>query len=535
MNVTLRSPQPRPLRITMRLIRDRNPSAAALQKAGCATVEELATAVATQFQLPRLELDNLDIAADLAKLVARPLAERHRIVPVFGNPQELTLAVVDPSELELFDWFGRELRRAITVVVATAAEIARAQRRLYEGRLRVTLDDEQENVSAEAAAEASSIVNRIISAAMSQGASDIHIEASERGTAVRFRVDGVLRTVETRPSELHAAIISRIKVLAQLDISIRHMPQDGRIKIPGARGDIDLRVSVLPTYWGEKVVCRVLDNARAVQSLEALGFPPAQRKDFLKMVQASYGLVLVTGPTGSGKSTTLYAALNAVLSPDVNVVTVEDPVEYQIPGINQVPVNAKRGLTFASALRSILRQDPDVILIGEIRDQETGVIAAEAALTGHLVMSSLHTNDAVGAITRLTEIGVAPYLVAPSLLGVVAQRLARKICPHCIERYEPPQEEIDLLGLDRLPSGTVVARGRGCASCHGTGYAGRTAIREVLQIDEQMRGLLARESTADQLRKHALDNGFKTMRFAALRAWLAGTTTAREVMRLTCG
>jgi type II secretory ATPase GspE/PulE/Tfp pilus assembly ATPase PilB-like protein len=329
--------------------------------------------------------------------------------------------------------------------------------------------------------------------------------------------------------------VSRIKVLANLDISIRHVPQDGRIKLPTGGGSIDLRVSVLPTYWGEKVVCRVLDNQRAVLSLDKLGFEAAHRRDFLRMAQSPHGLVLVTGPTGSGKSTTLYAALNAVMSPDVNVVTVEDPIEYQIQGINQVPVNPKRGLTFASALRSILRQDPDVILVGEIRDHETGVIAAEAALTGHLVMTSLHTNDAVGAITRLTEIGIPPYLVAPSLLGVVAQRLVRRVCTGCAEHYEPAADELEAVDLPNVPPGTTVVRGRGCEACHGSGYAGRFAVREVLQVTDKMRAQIARGATADQLSELADADGFKTMRFAALRAWLAGTTTTREVMRLTCG
>ena len=529
------SPSSSPRRIPLELVRDRNPSAAALARAGCTTMEDLASATAAQYRLPRLQLDTVDIAPELAKVVTQLLAERHRVVPIFATPQELTLAACDPSELELFDWLGREIKRTIAVVVATPAEIHRAQRRLYDHSHAIAMDDERVDVSKEALAEASTIVSSLISAAIKQQASDIHIEASERGTVVRFRVDGLLRAVETRPAELHAAIINRIKILAKLDISIHHVPQDGRIKLPGAAGNIDLRVSILPTYWGEKVVCRVLDNQRAVQSLAALGFEAEQRRAFLRMVQSPYGLVLVTGPTGSGKSTTLYAALSAVLSPELNVVTVEDPIEYQIPGINQVPVNPKRGLTFANALRSILRQDPDVILVGEIRDHETGIIAAEAALTGHLVMTSLHTNDAIGAITRLTEIGVPPYLIAPSLLGVVAQRLGRRICKSCVEPYEPTAEELATLGLPEVPVGTTVARGRGCPACQGSGYAGRFAVREVLTVNDRMRAAIAKNATSDELAAIAQGVGFKTMRFAALRAWLAGITTVAEVVRLTCG
>ena len=523
-------------RIPVELLRDRNLSAAALGRVGCATFEELAEAVASQFQLPRLAIDTIEIAPELVPLVSRTLAEKHRIVPVFASTQELTIATCNPAELDLFDWLGRELKRSITVVIATAAEIQRAQRRLYDRHTAVSTEtDHDANVSNQAIAEASPIVSGIIAAAMKQHASDIHIEATERGTVVRFRIDGVLRAVESRPIELHSAIVSRVKVLANLDISIRHVPQDGRIKFVTGGGTIDLRVSILPTYWGEKVVCRLLDNTRAVQSLEVLGFEAEHRRAFLKMVEAPYGLVLVTGPTGSGKSTTLYAGLNAAMSPDLNVVTVEDPIEYQLAGINQVPVNPRRGLTFANALRSILRQDPDVILIGEIRDQETAVIAAEAALTGHLVLSSLHTNDAIGAVIRLTEMGVPPYLVAPSLLGIVAQRLVRKICKTCTEFYEPTADELAGLGLPNVPAGTRVARGRGCVDCHGTGYAGRFAVRALLAVDDRLRAAIAREAGADEIRSLAAASGFKTMRFAALRAWLSGLTTSREVVRLTCG
>ncbi|HLL24538.1 MAG TPA: GspE/PulE family protein [Kofleriaceae bacterium] len=516
--------------IPVDMLRARTLPAAALAKVGCTNVEQFAEAVAAQFQLPRLELDAIDIATELSGLVSRGLAEQQRIVPVFGDAQELTIAVCDPSALELFDWLARELKRSVVTVVATPGEIQRAQRRLYEVRKPKT-DDEIE-VTVEALAEASTIVANLFTAAVQQRASDIHIEATDRNTVVRFRVDGVLRLVETRPVELHAAIISRIKVLGNLDISLRHAPQDGRIKLT-AGGGVDLRVSVLPTYFGEKVVCRVLDNTRALLPLDALGFEADQKKQLLRMVSAPNGLVLVTGPTGSGKSTTLYAALNAVKTPEVNIVTIEDPVEYQIPGINQVPVNAKRGLTFATALRSILRQDPDVILVGEIRDEETGSLAAEAALTGHLVLSSLHTNDAIGAVTRLGELGVPSYLTAPTLVGVVAQRLVRKICTNCTERYTPIASELEALGIPQVPPGTQLARGRGCTACHGSGYAGRIAIRELLTIDDHMRGMISRGATAEELRTHANATGFKTMRFSALRLWLAGVTSSREVIRVT--
>jgi type IV pilus assembly protein PilB len=519
--------------VPVELLGERSPSVSALSRAGFATVEQLYEAVAVQFRLPRLELDGVDLSLDLATLIPKAVAEKHHFVPVFASADEVSIASADPSQLQLFDWLARQLRRPVAVVVATPSEIERAQKRLYEPRRAHAIDEAAEDVSQEALAAASQVVNGIVAGAIEQKASDIHIEATERETIVRYRVDGALRQVETRPIELHAAIVSRIKVLAQLDISIRHAPQDGRIKLPSAAGDIDLRVSVLPTYWGEKVVCRLLDNRRAALPLEAIGFEPAHREEFLKLVRAPYGLVLVTGPTGSGKSTTLYAALNAVRDPEVNVVTVEDPVEYQIPGINQVQVAPKRGLTFASALRSILRQDPDVILVGEIRDQETGQLAAEAALTGHLVLSSLHTNDAPSSITRLTELGIEPYLVAPSLLGIVSQRLMRAVCKTCGELYTPEAAEVAAVGLRNVPAGTQIARGRGCSACHRTGYSGRLAVRELLTVDDEIRALIAKRATVDQLRAAAVAKGFRTMRFHALRLWLAGLTPTREVIRVT--
>ncbi|MBA3498821.1 MAG: type II/IV secretion system protein, partial [Deltaproteobacteria bacterium] len=509
--------------IPAEILRDRAMSVATLARVGCTTIEQLADVIATQYKLPRLELDAVDLSRDLVPLLSRARAEQHRIVPVFASPQELTLAVCDPTTVALFDWLAHDIKRSVLIVISTPGEIQRAQRRLYETRVASPEADADVDVSQEALAEASTIVSRIFGTAIAQRASDIHFEATDRLTLVRFRVDGVLRQVETRPIELHPAIVSRIKVLAQLDISIRQLPQDGRIRLTTG-ASVDLRVSILPTYFGEKVVCRLLDNSRAAMPLDALGFEPGHERDLRHMLQSPYGLVLVTGPTGSGKSTTLYAALNAVRTPDVNVVTVEDPVEYQIPGINQVPINPRRGLTFAGALRSILRQDPDVILVGEIRDQETGVLAAEAALTGHLVLSSLHTNDAIGAVLRLSEMGVAPYLISPTLLGVVSQRLVRKICTTCIERYKPDAGELALVGLPSVPPGTQVARGRGCSACHGSGMFGRTAVREVLTIDDTMRTMISRDCTADELRLYAAKIGFRTMRFSALRLWLAGVT-----------
>lgn len=525
-------PAPAPItRVPAELLADRTPSPSTLAKAGFQSIEHLYETVAAQFRLARMKLDGVDLAIDLVNLIPQQLATKQRIVPVFATAEELTVAASDPTQLQLFDWLARQHRRVVTVVVATPGEIERAQTRLYETRRAPSFDEA--NPSQEEMAAASHVVNALIAGAIEHKASDIHVEATERETIIRYRIDGALRQMDARPIEGHAAIVSRIKVLAALDIAIHHAPQDGRIKLPSAAGDIDLRVSVLPTYWGEKIVCRLLDNKRAAQPLDALGFSPEQKAQFLTMVRSPYGLVLVTGPTGSGKSTTLYAALNAVRDPEVNVVTVEDPVEYQIGGINQVQVAPKRGLTFAGALRSILRQDPDVILVGEVRDQETGVLAAEAALTGHLVLTSLHTNDAIGSITRLTELGVEPYLVAPSLVGVVAQRLMRTVCKACKEIYEPDADELQAIGLPSVPPGTKVARGTGCHACHQSGCAGRAAVRELLIVDDGLRALITRRATAEELRAAAVAKGFKTMRFQALRMWLAGLTSTRELIRVT--
>ena len=519
--------------VALQLLRAEHLSEAAVNAAAFASIGEAIDAVAEHFRVPRIDLDHVELAPELATLFPREIAERHRIVATFASAEEVSVATLDPTRLELFDWLNSTLRRSVTVVVASRPEIDRAIRRLYDQRANVPLSEQGEDVSQEALLEATQIVDRIIQNAVDARASDIHVEAAERETVVRYRVDGVLRAAESRPAELHPAIVSRIKILSALDISIRHAPQDGRIKLRRPAGDVDLRVSVLPTYYGEKVVCRILDSSKASLPLGALGFDADQLALFERMIRVPYGLLLVTGPTGSGKSTTLYGALNAVRSPEVNIVSVEDPVEYQLPGINQVQVNAKRGMTFAGALRSILRQDPDIVLVGEIRDHETGVIAAEAALTGHLVMSSLHTNDAPSAITRLTEMGIEPYLVAPALVGVIAQRLLRKICDSCAVAYAPSDVERLALGLPALPGDVRFRRGEGCVACAGSGYSGRIAVRELLDVPDALRASIARGATADELRAEAVAGGFRTMRFQALKRLFSGVTSFHEVLRLT--
>jgi type IV pilus assembly protein PilB len=501
-----------------------------LRAAGFPDIEELVQAVADRMKVPRLRLGTLDLGSALTHALPRARAEKLRMVPVAIAPGEITFATDDVTRTDVFAWLAKELALNVLIVAATPAEVDEALARLYRSRP-IQVDDEaaQATVSAADIDRASELVERLIGDAIDAGASDLHIEASENGTVVRIRVDGVLRTLDVRPKDPHAAIVSRIKILAMLDIAQRHTPQDGRMQVQGA----DIRVSTLPTHYGEKAVCRILDSTRVALPLAALDFEAEDLAVFLEMIRQPYGLLLVTGPAGSGKSTTLYGAINDIRSEQVNICTIEDPIEYQLPGINQVQVNTKRGLTFASALRSILRQDPNVILVGEMRDRETGTTAAEAALTGHLVLSTLHTNDAAEAVTRLVELGIEPHTFAPALIGIVAQRLVRRVCPECTERYRPDALELATLGLGELPAGATFARGRGCSYCSGTGHRGRTAIRELLPGTESIRRAILAGAATAEIRREAARQGFRNLRFAALRKLFAGTTSTGEVLRLT--
>lgn len=375
------------------------------------------------------------------------------------------------------------------------------------------------------------LVNIIIAQAVREGASDIHVEPEEEMLRVRYRVDGVMHEVMSPPRNLHAGVTSRIKIMADLDIAERRIPQDGRLRMRVGEKIIDIRLSTLPTVFGEKIVMRLLDKQSVLFGLEELGLDPDHLAKFKVMIQKPYGLILVTGPTGSGKTTTLYAALNTINSVEKNIVTIEDPVEYQLKGITQVHVNLKVGVTFAAGLRSILRQDPDIIMIGEIRDRETATIAVQAALTGHLVLSTLHTNDAPGAIARLIDIGVEPFLIASSLSGVVAQRLVRKICTHCKKSYTPDPGLLKDLGLQGKKLSFL--RGEGCQECRGSGYSGRVAIFELLAMDESIRQLTVSRASASQIRTKAREAGFKQLRHDGLVKAVSGQTTLEEVFRVT--
>jgi len=379
------------------------------------------------------------------------------------------------------------------------------------------------------------MVNLIFAQAVRDAASDIHIEPYERDVKVRYRVDGMLHDVMRPPKRMHAALISRLKILGELNIAERRLPQDGRIKLTIAGRAIDVRLSIVPTVYGERAVMRILDKGTALLGLEELGMQPDVIAKYRKLINIPYGIILATGPTGSGKSTSLYASLQEIWTPEVNILTIEDPVEYQVPGISQVQIRPQIGLTFASGLRSFLRQDPDVIMVGEIRDQETAEIAINAALTGHLVFSTLHTNDSSGAVTRLLDMGVEPFLVASSLMGVVAQRLVRRVCPSCAEEYMPKRESLEAVNIDpdNIPAGTVFRRGTGCEKCSNTGFKGRVGLYELLLVDEEIRRMTVARKSSNEMKEYAVRNqGLRTLIGEGKIAVLAGKTTPEEILRV---
>jgi len=420
----------------------------------------------------------------------------------------------------------------------TRAGLANA---LSDAEAEVAVDDPTESLNlSELRASADQVpvvrlVNMILLEGVQRGASDIHLEPEEKTLHVRLRIDGVLQDVMTPAKKLEAAMVSRIKIMANLDIAERRLPQDGRIKFRDGSRELDFRVSILPALFGESVVLRILDKSALRLDLAQLGFDARSLDQFQKAIRSPHGMIVVTGPTGSGKTTTLYSALSAVNSPDIHILTLEDPVEYNLPRVNQVQVNDEIGLTFATALRSFLRHDPDVILLGEIRDQETAVIANRAALTGHLVLSTLHTNDAASSVARLLDMGIPPFLLASSLRLVVAQRLIRKICEECKQTYEVDEAALVEHGYVSRDVGRVkVAKGRGCAACAQTGYRGRVAIYEVLPITREVKDLVLRAGSPAEICKVARDQGMKTLRDAALQKVLDGVTTLDEMLRVTC-
>lgn len=519
-----------------------------LVELGLVEEQQITEAVGLQFNMPVLSLKDINPVPELIRKVPRNYAVRFKVFPIFLADNEMTLAITDPTHIEIIDILSGVTGLRIQPVLAPPSEIEAAIKSHYpkgeedEDSIGLGSIETEEITDAEverlrqAGKEVPivQLVDRVLSQAVEERASDIHFDPAENKLMVRFRVDGTLTEVSSVAMGLQPAITSRIKILSGLDIAERFKPQDGRLKLTIAKKDYDLRVSTLPTVHGEKIVMRILDRSNVQFTLADLGLSDPILRAFQKLIKQPYGLVLVTGPTGSGKTTTLYAALNAIKGIHHNIITVEDPVEYQLPLINQVQVNAKKNLTFATALRSILRQDPDIVLIGEIRDPETAAIATQAALTGHLVLATLHTNDAPGAITRLVDMGVDPFLLAPALLGVLAQRLVRKICEKCKRAYSPEHEELDRLGFPEMKDLSFY-KGRGCAHCKQTGQKGRLGVHEVLVVDEPMRHLISTHASTTELRTHAQRNGFTDMRFDGFRKLAAGETTTEEVLMSTKG
>ena len=480
------------------------------------------------------------------------VARQYRIIAAERHGRKLIVATADPLNVVALD----DLRRATGLEVdfkigpghAIQEAIDNTYRKLVPGKgiddalrkdLGLSVDiasvteesfDLQELRTQAADPPVVKVVNYVLNRAAADGASDIHVEAQEDRTRIRYRIDGLLFDLLEVPRSLHLAVVSRLKIISRLDIAERRLPQDGSFATNLHGRDIDFRVSTLPTIHGEKVVLRLLEKEAVVQhyTLENLGFEPEQLEIFMRAIQRPWGMVLLTGPTGSGKSTTLHTGIKAIKSPRKNIVTVEDPVEYRQPGIQQVQVKSEIGYDFARALRSILRQDPDIIMVGEIRDAETAQIAVRAALTGHLVLSTLHTNDAVSTLVRLINIGVEPFLVATAVNVAAAQRLVKKICKHCKEAYRPGAEEAAMFGAGPVPE--ILYRGRGCKECRNIGYSGRMALYEVFGIDAQVRRMVIDGVDADQVRKHAADSGMVGLREAGLRRVIQGHTTLEEVM-----
>jgi type IV pilus assembly protein PilB len=514
---------------------------------GYTTESDIADALAAQFNLPLMPLEGIRIKPDVIDLIPETIIFRFNIVPLFRVGDELTVAVSDPTEISVLDILQAETRCRIVPVIATYSGISNLIARSYSRRIEthaaekspkgditeINRSEVEELKRASGETSIVRVVDRILMEAVEDGSSDVHIEPRESNLSVRFRIDGVMQEYASYPLRSHPGLVSRIKILASLDISERQKPQDGKIRARIDDRDIDIRVSCLPTIYGEKVVMRLLDRSSVRVRIEDLAFSENNLEIFSRLIREAYGLILVTGPTGSGKTTTLYATLNEINSIEKNIMTIEDPVEYQLPLINQVQINLKKELSFAGALRAFLRQDPDIIMIGEIRDAETASIAAEAALTGHLVFSTLHTNDSPGSITRLTDMGVEPFLLAPSLLGIVAQRLVRKICPACKKSYKPSGAELTAVELSPTLENVRFYKGTGCTECKNTGYSGRAAIHEILVVDEEIRELITRKASADMLRQNAAKKGFRPMIFDGLKKAVAGLTTTSELLRVT--
>jgi type IV pilus assembly protein PilB len=504
---------------------------------------DMIKALELQLGIAYTDISKIYIDPEIPKLINESLARRHTLIPIKKESNRLIVAMTDP--LNIFARDDVSIATGLDVEPVTSSRMAiinaieryygkqRAEKAIEEFKRQydtgVITELIEDSMSETENAPVVRLINSIISQAVKQKASDIHIEPAENNIRIRFRIDGDLQEVMTPEKSAHSAIVTRIKIMAKMDIAEKRLPQDGRIELQVDGREIDMRISSIPTVFGEKVVIRLLDRENFLATKTQLGFSQSNLELLDKLIKNPNGIILVTGPTGSGKSTTLYALLKELNHVRTNIITIEDPVEYRLEGINQVQVNPKAGMTFANGLRSILRQDPDIIMVGEIRDAETAQIAVRASITGHLVLSTMHTNDASSTVTRLVDMGIEPYLVSSSVVGVVAQRLVRKICNHCKSTYEADSFEKQILNEDHA----VIHKGRGCSVCNGSGYKGRTAIHEVMPVNKDIRVLIDKKASIDDIRSAAAANGTVTLRESCKKLVLSGVTTVEEMIRVT--
>ena len=545
-----------------RQLKTQEPVGDLLVSMGLITERDRVRCLGEQWGVPYLDLTDIQIPDDVVSAVTQELARRFKIIPIERTPKKLTLAMKNPLDIFAIDEIRLITGKEVSAVIATEEDIITAIAANYRTEVNVTeavtnvmrdldeatitltdgkADEDGNGITIEQLKELSGeapvvrLSNMIISRGITDKASDIHIEPAKDCLRIRYRVDGILQDGMTLPKKAQASITSRIKIMADMDISEKRAPQDGRISATVEGRPYDFRVSTLPAVFGEKIVMRVLDKSNISVGLNKLGLLPYTYEMFESMIQRTYGIILVTGPTGSGKSTTLYSVLSKLNSGEKNILTIEDPVEYELSGITQSMVNNRAGMTFAAGLRSMLRQDPNIIMVGEMRDQETAMIAIEAALTGHLVLSTLHTNDAPGSVARLLDMGVESFLIASSIAGVLAQRLLRTICVKCKEPYSPPKDAIKRLGmnLDVLDKSEVTFfRGRGCDACKGTGYKGRVGVYELMPVNEKVRELILARASSYAIREAAVEAGMRTLKDDAMEKILLGMTTLEESLRV---
>jgi len=519
--------------------------------------QDLIVLLSQQLNIPPIDLSKYKVDQDVIKLIPEKIAKQYRLIPISKLGNTLTVAMSDPTNIIAMDELKAFTNFNIDLVIAADQDIESAISNYYSGSsdaditriiaeegelsedLEVVEEEEKINIS-EVSAESKKapivkVVSMVLNEALNKRASDIHIEPQEHSLRVRYRVDGRLQEALNIPKKNQNAIIARLKIMSRLDITETRIPQDGRFKIEFKGREVDFRVSVLPISFGNKIVLRALDRSSLSIGMDKLGFLDEPLERFKKALERPYGMILITGPTGSGKSTTLYSILNQINTPDISIVTIEDPVEYQLEGITQVQVNPEIGLTFANGLKSLLRQSPDIVMVGEIRDFETADIAIKASLTGQLVLSTLHTNDAVSAITRLIDMGIEPFLIASSVILTAAQRLCRRVCQHCKEKYDVPKSVLERLddSAKFLTKQNEFYRGKGCRKCNNTGYLGRMGILESFLIDDNIRDMVLRSASVDEMKNYAVEHGMTTLRIDALKKFAMGMTTLEEVLRVT--